>query len=281
MVYKDFEDALNRLDSKVIEAVVNSLRSDDSTPLRILDAGCADGYVTNSRFGHYQNVEILGIDKKGADIAIANANEEHKRRGFRFQKADIAQPLNGQLAGDFDIIFCALTLHHLGDDDQQRAVQNLWDNLRTPGALIVRSSDDGLKVHWPPNEELDDLIAMTNVFEGSSDRNHGRKVYTHLKELSPTPSEIKMEFQCDSTVGLSEKDRLNFFDDNHSFRANYAKRLAEQVNARPRDIEEYQRLRRILLEQRELFGKDESLFDITVQNIAYAIRNSFSPVDTA
>ena len=94
-----------------------------------------------------------------------------------------------------------------------------------------------------------------------------------MKGLIPEPAKIEMEFDVQSTVGMSAKERVDYFDDNYSFRDRYAKSLANKEIATKADIEFSDGLSRIIEEQREYFKTEYRLFSLTVQNIALAFKN--------
>ena len=259
-------DLLAGLDKQAIDAAVNYC-SDAKTPIRVLDVGCADGYVTCSRFVGYDNLSVTGIDI--SESAVESANQEFASECLKFEVSDIE---SSELdMGNFDIIFCALTMHHLRNSEG--TLHRLWAMLNSRGVLIIRGSDDGVKLNYPYDEDLDFLLKSTNNIRGSSDRHYGRKIYTHMTDLIPEPLNIQMLFDVHSTVGMSEEQRLDYFDDNYSFRANYAKRLANKPSASKSDIDLSDRLEQIIENQRHRFEHESRLFSLTVQNIALAYKS--------
>lgn len=259
-------DALINLDRKAIDRAVKYLNDNGKNNINILDVGCADGYVTISRFKHCKNIMVLGIDI--SNEAIESANNEFFLDNFQFKHRDVVK-LKKEEFGEFDLVFSALTLHHL--QNPEGITHKLWSLLGNRGVLLLRGSDDGLKVNYPEDNDLDFLLKTTNQIKGSSDREHGRKIYNHLVNLTPAPKKIEMDFQVDSTVGLNSQARLAFYDDNYSFRANYAIKLANKDSATQEDIKLSNTLRRIVKEQRERF-EEEGIYSVTVQNIAVAYK---------
>jgi SAM-dependent methyltransferase len=260
-------DILFDLDIKTINKAIKYLIDNGKKNIRILDVGCADGYVTVTRFKQFNNCEVLGIDISCE--AINSAKNEYDLDNFEFKCANISK-IKKEEFGRFDLIFSALTLHHL--HNPEGITHKLWSLVGDKGVLIIRGSDDGLKVNYPENDDLDFLLKTTNQIKGSSDREHGRKIYNHLTNLTPIPKKILMDFQVDSTVGLDSKARLDYYDDNYSFRANYAIKLANKDNATSEDKKLANTLRQIVKNQRNRFEKEDGIYSITVQNIAIAFK---------
>lgn len=257
-------DLLTELDKAAISKAVSHLEGRKN--IKALDVGCADGYVTSTRFNDFDDVSVLGIDI--SEEAIRSAKNEFSSESLKFEAHDIEESeLN---VGTFDLIFCALTMHHL--KNPEGTLHRLWAMLNSKGVLLIRGSDDGLKLNYPYDEDLEFLLKTTNKIQGSSDRLYGRKIYTHMVSLIPEPSDIHMEFDIHSTVGMNETQRLHYFDDNYSFRANYAKQLSQKPAATKSDIDLSDKLCEIIENQRTRFKNESRLFSLTVQNIALAFK---------
>ena len=257
-------DLLIDLDKRAIKQAINHIGKTEH--IKVLDVGCADGYVSSNRFSDYVSVSALGIDI--SEDAVESAKREFSSNQLDFKVHDIES--SDLSIGKFDIIFCALTMHHL--KNPEGTLHRLWAMLNNKGVLLIRGSDDGVKLNYPYNEEIDFLLQSTNTIRGSSDRQYGRKIYTHMVGLMPEPTEIQMEFDVHSTVGMNDKQRVDFFDDNYSFRANYAKQLASKPSASKSDIELSDRLCETIKKQRQRFENESRLFSLTVQNIALAYK---------
>lgn len=260
-------DNLLQLDMAAIDKAVQHVRGQDrEREIRILDVGCANGYVTRTRFSSLGNAIVTGIDV--SEKAIATANEEAFFEGVEYLVQDVNRMCSSKYC--FDIVFCALTLHHL--ENPEGTMGRLWAMLREPGVFLVRGSDDGLKVNYPDDDELDFLVQCTNTIRGSSDRHNGRKIFSHMQRLSPKPLKTDMDFKLDSTAGMTLAERLAFYDDNYSFRANYAIRVANAESATEADIFLAERLERIVREQRKRFEREDDIFSVTIQNIGIAYK---------
>src|SRR3990167_6537043 len=137
-------DTLFSFDNEVIKNAVAYLRnSNPERIIRILDIGCANGYVTNTRFSHLDNVDILGIDKNKS--CISHASKQYKSEKMKFIVGDIENK-NLEMS-EFDLIFCSYLMPHLANPFL--AMCKLWKMLSSTGVLMVRAGDDGWKVNYP------------------------------------------------------------------------------------------------------------------------------------
>lgn len=257
-------DLLAELDKSAISKAISHLK--ERKNINVLDVGCADGYVTSTRFNNFDNISVLGIDI--SEDAIKSARNEFSSESLKFEVHDIEE--SKLKIGSFDLIFCALAMHHL--KNPEGTLHRLWAMLNSKGVLLIRGSDDGLKLNYPHDEDLEFLLKTTNNIQGSSDRLYGRKIYTHMTSLIPEPSDIQMNFDIHSTAGMNEKERLHYFDDNYSFRANYAKQISQKPAASKSDIDLSDKLCEIIESQRIRFKNESRLFSLTVQNIALAFK---------
>lgn len=106
------------------------------TGLRILDAGCGNGYTT-------QHLADLGHDVIGVDAApdgIALAREAHP--GLRFELASLYEPLEKWMPeGGWDAIVSPEVIEHLYDP--RAYLVNLGRHLRPGGTLILTTPHHG------------------------------------------------------------------------------------------------------------------------------------------
>lgn len=109
---------------------------------RVLDVGCGTGrlaIVFAERVGATGSVD--GIDP---------AAEMIKRAGSRARKRGV--PVTFQVAyaqdlpfadGSFDAVACTLALHHVAEDDQLTAVQEMYRVLKPSGRLLIAEFHQG------------------------------------------------------------------------------------------------------------------------------------------
>lgn len=226
-------------DLESLEEVVDYLESHDiDTPYRVLDAGCGYGTVTQDRFGFDDRFEVIAIDNVSNVLSIAR--DKYSAPNIQYLHLDV-NDLHEEDIGDFDLVVATYLFHHL--ENQEPVLAKLWNRVRSPGALFVRSCDDGQHLHYPPDEGMDWLVEVTDQIKGSSDRTHGRRLYTHLRRLDPDPEEIELDLRNYHTAGKDRKEREQYWDVFHSNRLHYAEVLAERAEATEEDRRLYERMK--------------------------------------
>lgn len=254
-------------DMLAINHALTELRK-NTTTIKVLDVGCGYGHVTAQRFGHTEGLKVLGIDKSPEAIEIAkNINPADNIEYTHCDYHDFPEEEN-----DFDIIFCAQFLQHV--DHPEAALRQLWKMVTPGGFIIARNSDDGADIIFPFSDDLEQLIAITDKLLGSSDRIYGRKLYTHLKRLYPSPQYTNMYFNVLSTAGLTPKERGEYFTENHSFRLNYFRDIASRPQATPTDIKLLHKFEKIYATHEQKYIKDDDVFEAAVQFIGIAQKES-------
>ena len=231
--------------------------------LRGLDIGCADGALTVDRFESTSFSRVLGIDANEDVIAAANAT--HAGGPFVFARvdvealsaeADIRALMEDQEVPGFDVIFAALVLHHLANPIK---VLRLARHLLNPGgAVIVRSTDDGVKIAYPDGENrLGKVLDATMRQRGVSDRQHGRKIYYQLYRAGFR--DISIFAQTTHSDGMGASARHALFLESFAYRRNYLRRAVAEC---PDDSGLRGQLKEMdrLLGELELDFEDDSFF---------------------
>lgn len=207
-------------------------------PYRVLDAGCGYGTVTRSRFGDDDRFEVLAIDVVPNVLEIAES--EYDADNIDYRRLD-ANDLADADIGRFDLVFSTYLFHHL--ENQEAVLSYLWERVDEDGALLVRSCDDGQHLHYPPDEDMDWVVDVTDDIKGSSDRTHGRRLYTHLKRLQPEPERIDLDLRNYHTADEDRRGRREYWEVFHSNRLHYAEVLANRRDATDHDEAFFERMR--------------------------------------
>jgi len=110
---------------------------------RVLDVGCATGYLAE-RLAHAGH-EVVGIelDPQAAEVA-------RSRGGFQVVTGSAAEAADlAQVGGAFDAILCGDVLEHLADPE--RVLRALRERL-APGGVLIASLPNA--AHWTARREL-------------------------------------------------------------------------------------------------------------------------------
>lgn len=201
--------------------------------LVVLDAGCAYGYVARDRFAELDCVDkILCIDNN-AEV-IDRAREMHADEPkMVFEVIDLEAKdfskrfralLDAQGIDKVDIIFSALTLHHLKDPN--KVLRNLRLFLSPKGRIILRGSDDGSKLCYPKTELMDQIIQKSLTAEGVSDRLNGRKLYTQLADSGYHQIRIFSNMKDLSNIDFDDREAL--FRESFAYRSDYFTKAYER-----------------------------------------------------
>lgn len=114
----------------------------DIRPSKILDIGCASGYLTSQIASFFPTAEVFGID------VYKNAIEYGQRiyPNIKFKVVDAHKlPFNNQT---FDLITCIETLEHL--EGPEGALREMYRCLKDDGKILIGQDTDNLlfKIIW-------------------------------------------------------------------------------------------------------------------------------------
>jgi len=245
-------------DNETIERVVDILSEKNvDSPFQVLDAGCGYGTVTVERFGDDSRFEVVGIDK--SESVVKTAEEINNADNIEYSVLDVKSILDSDF-GMFDIVFSSYLFHHLTSPEQ--SLNDLWNLVSEPGAMIVRTCDDGQHVHYPDELGMTKLVSETDSIPGSSNRTHGRKLYTHMSRLNPEPSCVEYEMRNYDTVGLDELERERFFEVFHANRLHYAEVQAESDSNEEGDDKYYAEMNDKMSQIRQKFKNNSDFLDV-------------------
>ncbi|MEW6682914.1 MAG: methyltransferase domain-containing protein [Nitrospirota bacterium] len=95
-----------------IVAVYEALSANHRRPLRVLDLGCAQGFISLSLAA--QGAVVVGIDNLAANVAVCNAlREANPTFDVQFREAAIESTIEHLNPGEFDLVLGLSVLHHL------------------------------------------------------------------------------------------------------------------------------------------------------------------------
>lgn len=228
------------LDAKLLDRAYSMLGRREG--LTALDVGCADGNLTQRRLTAKNGFSrTVGVDYNTEALEWA---EKRRKQGFSYYQADVEsgafldrmrEIMDREGIASFDVIYSALTIHHL--KDQQGALRKLNALLAPDGALLLRGVDDGGQLFFLRDREtgeadvensmlVEELTRLSVETPGMSNRYHGRQLYSWLRQAGFR--EIYSEYDVADTVGKSAEDRKAIYEYDLAFRSNYTWRALER-----------------------------------------------------
>lgn len=262
-------------DERHIDAAVEYLLNiGHKPPFQVLDVGCGYGTVTQSRFGDDPRFEVIGVDRNREALTIAR--EQYNARNIEYVQLD-ADTLPEALSITPDIVFSSYMLHHI--EGSETMLHNLWGLVKDPGVLIIRSCDDGQHMHYPESEDVEFIVRNTEWIAGSSNRQHGRRLYTEMKQLSPQPLNVHFDIETYHTAGCDREMREKYWNVFHSNRIHYAKVNAETEANTDEDKsttaqEMYEYMGRCMDRAYERIVEEDTTFDVKSVPMAVAYKHS-------
>ncbi|WP_247729546.1 class I SAM-dependent methyltransferase [Halovivax limisalsi] len=255
-------------DVRNIDRMVDRLEAQGlEPPYRVLDAGCGYGTVTQCRFGDDSRFDVVAIDQSRAALSIAR--EEYAASNVEYRWLDVNNLPEADL-GTFDLVFAAYLFHHL--QNQESVLSLLWEAVREGGCLLVRSCEDGQHLHYPPDEDMEWIVDLTDDIPGSSDRTHGRRLPTHMKRLTPEPTDVWLDLENYHTVGMSSSERREYWEVFHSNRLHYAKTRAEREDATVEEKRLYERMAEAMASVEQKIAGNEHVFDAKSVPVSVAVK---------
>ncbi len=207
------------------------------TDVKILDVGCAYGFVTKDRFGEIPNSFTVGVDVNDKCLEYARQNNgadnivyEHLQLESEDLEDNLEQIMAKYNIESFDIIFASLVIHHLKNPN--KFLKRIRKFLNKQGYIIVRGSDDGSIISVNDDGLIKKIVDLHLSTEGISDRLNGRKIYSQL--IGSGYTNVKMMNYVKEISGLDIDERNEIFEERFAYRRNYLKMLCDQY---PYDME--------------------------------------------
>lgn len=259
----DFERLLKSMkihreqDLDMISKAISMLKLNGSKPeYNVLDAGCGYGTVTKDRFGDDNRFKVVAIDKD--EDVIKTAREKFNAPNIKYEVLDSTN-ITEEKSPKFDIVFSSYMFHHIHPDKQKETLHKLWGVVNSPGILLVRSCDDGHHLHYPKDKNMNKFVKSTQKIPGSSDRKHGRRMYTEIKDAPKEPVYVDLEFEMYSTANMTKEERKDYFDVFHGNRSFYSDLIGETVEEEGKELQQY--MKNLKQELREKIIEKENIID--------------------
>ena len=235
-----------------------------------LDIGCADGFVTESRFRQEYGFElVVGLDHNQSLMAKQTSHGVFHYHYMNVESPDFEDDMEELLdeygIDGFDVVFMALTLHHL--KQPMRFLRKIRRFINKGGALILRGVDDGALIAYGDDGLVEKIIEESIETKGISDRFHARKFYSMLR--SAGFDNIKMNYTENDTVGITPEEKDVLFRYYFKFRSDYTKRQLATDPDNPIYQKKHEELVEDLDELQDLFAKPDFYFMVmTITAIA-------------
>ena len=194
--------------------------------IKVLDVGCSTGTVTFDVLGSLKNVKVLGLDKFQKCVDEFNSsrpNEDFFAEKLNFEDSNWEKQLLNYMhvhnIEKFDLIYCSLSLHHMSDSET--VVKKLWQFIENDGYIYIRTCDDGLKIAYPNEKKIFDMVNKTLYVSRVSDRLHGRKIFSILQHAKF--KDIRIIPIWNDTLNKTIDERYALFYAAFIWRKNYFK----------------------------------------------------------
>jgi len=242
----------------------------------VLDIGCADGSVALDRFHDSKKWgKIFGIDNQASLISQANSKNISNFSFYTFNINKLCKEnfdLKKHFGEPIHLIFCTMSIHHMGKKNQLAILKYLWRQLENNGILYIRSFDDSLKLSCSEYSDLiDELILISASIPGASDRYHGRKLFNQLISLTNNAQNIIMDYFMTDTIHMTNEEKESYFQYAYGFRLDRVKTTYEEY---PEIKELYERASKIIELLKPEFIYNDSFYALSGESIAYAIKKS-------
>ena len=149
--------------------------------MRILDAGCGSGDITNLFASMVHPTPVVGLDINPSFIEKARINAEIQGiENVRFDVGNIDEMPYSD--GEFDLTYCRLVLMHV--KDPLKSVLEMKRVTRKGGLVVVDDTDDGPMIIYPPAPKTMDFLDKLAFSAKRAGRNRhmGRELYWIFKQ---------------------------------------------------------------------------------------------------
>ena len=269
-----------KVESKNDVEYISQLSFDNKDVYYVLDVGCSEGTLTFDVFDKLgEKYHVLGVDKFKDCVDSFNASAPARMCAelLDFEDDDWEEQLCNLMQKHnitkFDLVYCSLSLHHMSNS--ARIVKKLWNYININGYIYIRTCDDALKIAYPHEDVIQEIIKKTASVSRVSDRYHGRKIYSILYKAKFKRIQIKSFLidTCDKDID----ERYALFYSAFVWRKNYFKnqlnsaKSTSEVNAAMKEYNDVM----ILLDNIENLFMDRSFYFGYYVTVAIAQKESF------
>lgn len=149
------------------QALLDQLPSDHQAPLNILDLGAGTGLLSACAIDTYPEAQLTLLDISEKMLSLARERFSGKN-DIRYICADYSKT---PLAGSYDIVVSALSIHHLDQDSKKIVFKNIYDHLK-PGGLFINADQvlgETTEIHEKDYEEWIAQIKASDISQEDLD----------------------------------------------------------------------------------------------------------------
>ena len=237
----------------------------------VLDVGCGYGRVGRSRFGDWENVFVVGIDREEQVLEKARVINEDMPN-FVYERVDINEPdfvqdieaiMEKYDIEGFDLIFGAYILQHI--KDPIKFLQRSRKLLSNDGYVMYRNTADKSTISYGDNGLIKKVQDKTEEAPGNPSRDLGLELYHHLYTTGYKNIKVYGYFKDISNMDYDQ--RMAIFQERFGFRNYYYKKAYDE---NPTDItlkNNYEWMKYALDKLEEIFGDQSFWYGETILNV--------------
>ena len=274
-----------KVESSMDPVYLSELLTKKDITYNILDVGCSMGAVTFDVFSKTGvDCNVLGVDKYKE--CVDGFNNDAPSENFHAECMDFEEDnwtrsleyfMNKYDISKFDLVYCSLSLHHMSDSGS--VIKKLWKYIKNEGYIYIRTCDDALKIAYPNESIMHDIMRKTASVPNVSDRFHGRKIYSML--YTAKYKNIKIKTFLIDTGNKDIEERYALFYSAFVWRKNYFKNQLEKASSQEeieKAMEEYNDINNLLDKIENLFT-DQSFYFGYYVTIAIGQKKDFGLFD--
>lgn len=128
-------------------------------PSRFLELGCGTGFFTEVFFEAFPDVHGVVVD--GSESMLAKARERFDGTSYSLDfRCELLQDLEWSALGEVPLVFSALVVHHLEDEEKRRLAGDVHRALEPGGTFILF---DSFRPEDPDADALIETMACLDI----------------------------------------------------------------------------------------------------------------------
>ncbi|MEL7002884.1 MAG: class I SAM-dependent methyltransferase [Bacteroidota bacterium] len=182
--------------------LVDTLEYLDFKPKRFLDLGCGTGYFSEVIYDVFPNSDGTLVDASIEMLQIAQRKFLGKRNKKKYIEA-FFQDLDWTELGKFDLVFSALAIHHLEDEQKWKLFADIHKYLNDGGVFIL------FDLFKSENEQSNELLEYLACKDCQRRLVEGEGVYLEEFEVNKIIQEDRRIRQIEGDKEACYKDQID------------------------------------------------------------------------